>query len=112
MSHSPKPISKKQTADSDGSLEKDLSVSELRALHKRLVTLRSAANEAGSAKENNKSVRALIAFAACDFGVNEDVVDTLVKGHFQITNTNELNENNHDELIDFLENLDIKQFIN
>ena len=90
--------------------EEGLSVSELEALHKKLAALR--ASDAQPKEEERKSVRALIAYAACDLGVNEEVVIALVKQHFEFDDISEMHEGHCDELVRFLENLDIKQFIN
>ncbi len=90
--------------------DKDLSASELEVLHKRLAVLRAACDE--SAEKNDKSIHALIVWAACDFGVNEEVVESLVKRHFEVADISEIQESSRDELVRFLANLDIKQFIN
>lgn len=85
-------------------------MSELKALHERLARLR--AEDAQPKEEKRKSVRALIAYAACDMGVNEEIVGTLVKQHFDVPETNLLLETDYDELVRYLGSLDIKQFIN
>ena len=119
MNSAPKKILLKPSTDRDGSSEpnapvgeKDLSVSELKVLHEKLEALRRADAVAEPEENEHKSVRALIAFAACDRGVNEAVVMDLVKRHFGIADIGELTENYRGVLVRFLENLDIKKFIN
>jgi hypothetical protein len=93
--------------------EEGLSESELQILHDGLSVLREEVEaEEVAEKKERKSVRELIAWAACDFGVNEEVVRVQVERHFEVSDINELNNGHYDELVRFLENLDIKQFIN
>lgn len=89
-----------------------LSASELKALHERLDALRAADEAAEPQEKEHRSFRALIAYAACDFGVNEIVVIDLVKRHFGVTDLNEITEDHREALVRFLENMDIKRFIN
>jgi hypothetical protein len=63
-------------------------------------------------KKKRRSFRALIAWAACDFGVNDIMVMDLVKLHFGVADISELHEGHRAALNRFLENLDIKKFIN
>jgi hypothetical protein len=119
MSNAPKKILLKPSTDRDGSSdsdvpagEKGLSVSELKALHERLAALRAADAVPKTEENEPKSVRALIAYAACDLGVNEGVVLDLVKRHFGMTDINEITQDYRETLVRFLENLDIKKFIN
>jgi hypothetical protein len=119
MSNAPKKILPKPSSNRDGCSEsdvpvgeKDLSVSELKALHEKLAALRAADAVALPEEKEHMSVRALIAYAACDLGVNESVVTDLVARHFGVTDISEMHEDYRSTLIRFLENLDIKQFIN
>jgi hypothetical protein len=118
MSNAPKKILLKPSTDRDGSSESDvpagekgLSVSELKALHERLAALRAADAVPKTEEKEPKSVRALIAYAACDLGVNEEIVGTLVKSHFDVPEINLLLASDYDELVRYLGSLDIKQFI-
>ena len=93
--------------------EEDLSESELRTLHEGLAVLREEVEaEEATEKKERKSVRELIAWAACDFGVNEEVVRVQVERHFEVSDISELHSDHYDDLVRFLENLNIKQFIN
>ena len=91
----------------------DLSSSELRVLHEGLAALRETdeTSEEIDTKEH-KSVRALIAWTACDLGVNEEVISAQVERHFELSNISELHSGHYDDLVRFLEKMDIKQFIN
>lgn len=86
-------------------------MSELKALHEKLAALRVEDTIADTEEKESKSFQALIAYAACDFGVNESVVMELVYRHFGVKDINDLNEGYRSALIRFLENMDIKQFI-
>lgn len=91
----------------------DLSEAELQTLHDGLAVLREEVEAEEAAEEKERmSIRALIAWAACDFGVNEAVVRVQVERHFEVSDISELHDDHYDDLVLFLENLDIKQFIN
>lgn len=92
--------------------EKELSVSEIKALHEKLSALRTVDAVSLPAEKELRSFRALVAYAACDFGINESVVIDLVKRHFGVVCISELDESYRGVLVRFLENLDIKQAIN
>jgi hypothetical protein len=108
MSGAPKQIQPKASED-----EEELSPADLEILHGRLAALRAAdgAEECAEEKER-KSVRALIACAACDLGVNEEVVRALVEHRFGGDVFSNLAEERYDELARFLENPDVKRLIN
>ena len=116
MSQAPKQIVLKPSSEPEGeasSAANDLSASELDLLHKGLAALREMdAGAEGFVEEERKSVRALIAHAACDLGINEEVVEAQVKRHFELSDTDTLHSGQYDDLVQFLNNLDIKQFIN
>lgn len=101
------PESEKPTAAND------LSESELQTLHDGLAVLREEVEaEEAAKKKERKSVRELIAWAACDFGVNEEVIRVQVERHFEVSDISELHDGHHDDLVQFLKKLDIKRFIN
>ena len=115
MSQAPKQTLLKPTPETEveaTSVANDLSESELQLLHEGLAALREADEAEGTEKNEHKSVRALIAYSACDFGVNEEIIRTQVERHFELSNIDELQSGHFDELVRFLENLDIKQLIN
>ncbi len=120
MSSAPKQTLLKPSTDNEETLEaekspatNDLSLSELQLLHEGLAALREAdGEEEGTEQEEHKSVRALIAYAACDLGINEEVVRAQVERHFEFSDISELRDGHYDELVQFLKDLNIKQFIN
>jgi hypothetical protein len=120
MSRAPKTDQKKPSIGKDDGLDpnkaikdEELSEAQLKAVHAKLDALRAAdaAAEPDDEKER-RSFRALIAYAACDFGVNDAMVTDLVKRHFGVADISELHEGCRDALNRFLGNLDIRKFIN
>jgi hypothetical protein len=120
MSSAPKAAQKKPSIEKDGGLypnkvieDEGLSEVQLKALHKKMDALRAAdAVAEPDNKKQRRSFRALIAWAACDFGINDTMVTDLVKLHFGVADISELHEGHRATLNRFLENLDIKKFIN
>ena len=120
MNSVPKTVQKKPSVDKNGDLDpnkaskdEELSGAQLKVVHEKLDALRAAddAVEPDEEKEQ-RSFRALIAWAACDFGVNDLLITDLVKRHFGVADISELNEDCRDALNRFLENLDVRKFIN
>lgn len=115
MSQTPKKTLLKPAADTEAeesSAANDLSEAELQLIHDGFAALREMGDAEEAEKKEHKSVRALIAYTACDFGVNEEVIRTQVKRHFALSDVNELQGSRFDELVRFLETLDVKQLIN
>jgi len=115
MSQTPKQTLLKPAPETEGeapSAANDLSEAELQLIHEGFAALREMVDAEEVEKKEHKSVRALIAFTACDFGVNEEVIRTQVEHHFALSDVNELQGSRFDELVRFLETLDVKQLIN
>ena len=97
----------------EDSTEDDLSEAELKtlkALHEKLAALRAS----NSIPKNKKrrSLRALIAYAACNHGVNEEIIRALVERHFEFDDISELYNGHYDELVRFLDNVNVKEILN
>ena len=91
--------------------EKPLSEKEIKALHQRLDMLR-AEDEANPPKPVQRSVRAMVAYAACDFGVNEQVVRAAIEQEFGCYDEQaEIGSDYYNELVHFLAHLNIKMLL-
>lgn len=91
--------------------ERALSEKQIKALHQRLDMLR-AEDEANPPKPVQRTVRAMVAYAACDFGVNEQVVRTAIEQEFGCCDEKaEIGSDYYNALIHFLAHLNIKMLL-
>ncbi len=88
----------------------DLDLEGLEALRDKLVTLRT--EDCGFDKLQMTSIYALVSHTAYDKGVNEDVVRTLVGGHFGVSDIAKIPTKNYEEVVRFLVELNVKKAMN